>query len=82
MQISTITGAYFRVNRQYSPLETSSTDYFRKCDFLLRFMPENVISDVRYGVKFGYRNIGWNGKFYTFPYFLAFMLKRFLKERP
>ena len=45
-------------------------------------MPENVISDVRYGVKFGYRNIGWNGKFYTFPYFLAFMLKRFLKERP
>lgn len=37
--------------------------------------------DVKYGVKFGYKNIGWNGKFYTFPYFLAFLLKRFLKER-
>ncbi len=37
--------------------------------------------DVKYGVKFGYKNIGWNGLFYTFPYFLAFMLKRFLKER-
>lgn len=36
--------------------------------------------DIHYGVKFGYRNIGWNGKFYTFPYFLAFLLKRFLKE--
>ena len=37
--------------------------------------------DVRYGVKFGYKNIGWNGKFYTFPYFLAFLLKRFLQDR-
>lgn len=37
--------------------------------------------DVRFGIKFGYKNIGWNGKFYTFPYFLAFLLKRFLKER-
>ena len=36
--------------------------------------------DVKYGVKFGYKNIGWNGQFYTFPYFLAFLLKRFLKE--
>ena len=36
--------------------------------------------DVSYGVKFGYKNIGWGGKFYTFPYFLAFLLKRFLKE--
>ena len=37
--------------------------------------------DVRYGIKFGYKNIGWNGRFYTFPYFLVFLLKRFLKER-
>ena len=38
-------------------------------------------SEVKYGVKFGYKNIGWNGQFYTFPYFLAFLLRRFLKER-
>ncbi|MBR1878446.1 MAG: ATP-binding protein [Paludibacteraceae bacterium] len=38
-------------------------------------------SDIKYGVKFGYKNIGWNGQFYTFPYFLAFLLKRFLKDR-
>ena len=36
--------------------------------------------DVQYGIKFGYKNIGWNGLFYTFPYFLAPFLKRFLKE--
>lgn len=37
--------------------------------------------DIRYGIKLGYKNIGWNGVFYTFPYFLTFLLKRFLAER-
>ena len=37
--------------------------------------------DVYYGIKLGYKNIGWNGKYCTFPYFLTFFLKRFLKER-
>ncbi|MBQ9712359.1 MAG: DUF4143 domain-containing protein, partial [Bacteroidales bacterium] len=37
--------------------------------------------DVRYGIKLGYKNIGWNGKFYTFPYFLTFLMKRFLREK-
>lgn len=36
--------------------------------------------DVHYGIKLGYRNIGWNGKIYTFPYFLTPFLKRFLRE--
>ena len=26
-------------------------------------------------------HIGFNGQFYTLPYFLAFLLKRFLRER-
>ena len=34
--------------------------------------------DVKYGIKLGYKNIGFNGKFYTFPYFLAFLVKRFV----
>lgn len=37
--------------------------------------------DVRYGIKLGNKNIGFNGKFYTFPYFLTFLLRRFLSER-
>ena len=37
--------------------------------------------DIRYGIKFGMKNIGFNGRFYTFPYFLALFLKRFLRER-
>lgn len=37
--------------------------------------------DIRYGIKLSTNNIGWNGKFYTFPYFLCFLLKRWLRER-
>lgn len=38
-------------------------------------------SDIKYGIKLGNRNIGFNGVFYTFPYFCAFLLKRFLREK-
>ena len=37
--------------------------------------------DVNYGIKLCYKNIGFNGTFYTFPYFLTFLLKRYLKEK-
>ncbi len=37
--------------------------------------------DIKYGIKLCNKNIGFNNKFYTFPYFLAFLLKRFLKEK-
>lgn len=41
----------------------------------------NHYPDIRYGIKLSTNNIGWNGKFYTFPYFLCFLLKRWLRER-
>lgn len=36
--------------------------------------------DIQYGIKLCNKNIGFNGKFYTFPYFLTFLLRRFLKH--
>lgn len=48
---------------------------------LNRMIEGEKYADIRYGVKFGMKNIGFNGKFYTFPYFLGFMLKKFLAER-
>lgn len=35
-------------------------------------------SDIKYGIKLADKNIGFNGQFYTFPYFTAFLLRRFL----
>lgn len=48
---------------------------------LNKLIESEKYSDIKYGIKLGYKNIGFNGKFYTFPYFLAFLLKRFLRER-
>ncbi len=44
-------------------------------------LKEEKYPDIKFGIKFGYKNIGFNGKFYTFPYFLAFLLRRFLRDR-
>ena len=37
--------------------------------------------DIRYGIKLCRKNIGFNGKFYTFPYFCTFLLRRWLQNR-
>lgn len=52
-----------------------SADYVKSVIFAV------VIKDFRYDIKLGYNNIGFNGKFYTSPYFLTFLLKKFLVER-
>ena len=36
--------------------------------------------DIKYGIKLCHKNIGFNGKFYTFPYFTAFLMKKWLAE--
>ena len=47
---------------------------------LNRLLNDDKYNDVKYGIKLGYRNIGFNGRFYTFPYFLTFLLRRFVAE--
>lgn len=37
--------------------------------------------DIKYGIKLNRGNIGFNGKFYIFPYFVTFLIKKWLKER-
>lgn len=47
---------------------------------LNHLIEKDTYADIHYGIKLGNRNIGYNKKFYTFPYFLTMFLKRFLKE--
>lgn len=61
------------------PVEVKATDGATAS--LNNLLKENKYPDIKYGVKLGYKNIGFNGKFYTFPYFLTFLLKRFISER-
>ena len=61
------------------PVEVKATDGATAS--LNNLLKEDKYPDVRYGIKLGYRNIGFNGKFYTFPYFLTFLLKRFVANK-
>lgn len=61
------------------PVEVKATDGATAS--LNNLLKDNKYPDVKYGIKLGYKNIGFNGKFYTFPYFLAFLLKKFLADR-
>lgn len=47
---------------------------------LNNLITKDKYGDIVYGIKLGNKNVGFNGKFYTFPYFLTFLLKRFLRE--
>jgi len=61
------------------PVEAKATDGATAS--LNNLLKEDRYPDIRYGIKLGHKNIGLNGKFYTFPYFLTFLLKRFISGR-
>lgn len=60
------------------PIEVKAIDGSTKS--LNKLINDDKYSEIKFGIKLGYKNIGYNGKFYTFPYFLTFLLKRFLSE--
>lgn len=47
---------------------------------LKKLIESNNYKDIKYGIKLCNKNIGFNGKFYTFPYFMTFLLKRYIRE--
>ena len=61
------------------PIEVKAND--NATVSLNNLINNNLYKDIKYGIKLCNKNVGFNGKFYTFPYFLTFLLKRFLKER-
>lgn len=61
------------------PVEVKAND--ASTPSLNALITKEEYSDVKYGIKLANKNLGFNGKFYTVPYFLAFLLKRFLREK-
>ena len=45
-----------------------------------KLIDSDKYSDVRYGFKLSHNNIGHENHIYTFPYFCAFLLKRFMAD--
>ena len=60
------------------PIEVKATD---DSTISLNNMINSKYKDIKYGIKLCNKNIGFNGKFYTFPYFLTFLLKKYLSEK-
>ena len=61
------------------PVEVKADD--NSTASLNNLITSSSYNDIKYGIKFCNKNIGFNGRFYTFPYFMTFFLKRFLKEK-
>jgi predicted AAA+ superfamily ATPase len=59
------------------PVEVKATDNATKS--LVKLIKQN--DNIKYGIKLCYKNVGFNGQFYTFPYFMTFLLKRFIADR-
>ncbi len=70
---------FVRTARELIPVEVKATNGRAKS---LRTLIQNEkYEDIRYGIKFAGGNVGHDDQIYTFPYFCAFLLKRYLKNR-
>ena len=70
---------FLRDTKTLVPIEVKAND--NSTISLNNLINSDSYGDIKYGIKLCNKNIGFNGKFYTFPYFLAFLLKRYLKKR-
>lgn len=61
------------------PVEVKAND--NSTISLNNLIDSTTFKDIKYGIKLCNKNIGFNGLFYTFPYFLTFLLKRYLQNK-
>ncbi|MBO6100114.1 MAG: DUF4143 domain-containing protein, partial [Spirochaetaceae bacterium] len=61
------------------PVEVKAVD--NATASLKNLIEKDKYSDIHYGIKLCSKNVGFNGMFYTFPYFCTFLLKRYMFEK-
>lgn len=52
-----------------------------KAKTMNELITDEKYSEIEYGIKLSKNNIGYNNQVYTFPHFLSFLIKDFLKLR-
>lgn len=70
---------FVRTASELIPVEVKSKNSSSKS--LRTLISSDKYSDIHYGIKLTGGNIGYSNNIYTFPYFCAFLLKRYLKEK-
>ena len=79
-EISSIEVEFFiRDANNLIPVDVKATD--GKLKSVKQLINDEKISDIKFGIKLAEKNIGFEDNVYTFPYFLAFLLRRFLTEK-
>ena len=69
---------FIRSSKNLIPVEVKAKS--GKSKSLRTLIDSDKYPDIEYGFKFSYNNIGYSDKIFTFPYFCAFLLKRFMKS--
>lgn len=69
---------FIRSANNLIPIEVKSTDGRSKS--LRSLISSSKYNDIAYGFKLSANNIGYSQKIYTFPYFCAFLISRFMKS--
>lgn len=69
---------FVRNKENLIPVEVKATNGTARS--LRTLITNNHYSDIQFGIKFISGNIGSANNIYTFPYFCAFLLKRYLKK--
>lgn len=69
---------FIRDKNSLVPVEVKAND--NSTVSLNNLIDSDNYKDIKYGIKLCNKNIGFNGEFYTFPYFMTFLLKRYLNE--
>ena len=70
---------FIRDTSSLIPIEVKATDNATKSLSKLT-AADGKYPEIKCGIKLCNKNIGFNGQFYTFPYFLTFLLKRFVRR--
>lgn len=75
---STLEEDFFIRSKDYLiPVEVKSRSGRSKS--LRTLIESDKYSDIQYGFKLTFNNVGYSDQVYTFPYFCTFLLKRFMK---
>ena len=67
-----------RTQKELLPLEVKSNKNTSKS--LATLIKGDKYTDIQHGLKLSAGNIGESNGIYTFPYFCAFLLKRYLSQ--
>ena len=68
---------FIRSAKSLIPIEVKATDNISRS---LQKLTDGREPAIRYGIKLCHKNIGFNGLFYTIPYFLTFALRDFIRH--